>query len=180
MQRQRLRSIFVWFCLPLLSSLAFIFSLRAEDQSLNPLSAEEKRFDLDGNQQLSDVESRFMIKILTQEVLTGIIFSEQEIRQLVRPPLDGRRRGGQGGNPFGGEINSRRVQPQELEIKDGLPTVLGRETFEILSYQGEELMRDTHLSGLEFVKFQLENGGTDKAQLYFEYQHPPRASVFHA
>ena len=181
MQTQWLQSIFVWLCLILLASPIFIFSLRAEDQPSNPLSTEEKRFDLDGNQQLSNVESRFMIEILTQEVLTSTTFSEREIRQLGRRSSGGRRRGGpggRGGNPFGGEINSRRVQPQELEIKDGSPTILDRETFEILSYQGEEVMVDTYLSGLEFVKFQLENGGTDKAQLYFMNTNTHRGHPF--
>jgi len=140
----------------------------AEDISTNPLSTEEKRFDLDGDQKISSVERQFMIEILAQETLIGTIFSEQEIRQLGRP-LSGRRsrRKGRGINPFGSEINSRRVQPEELKMKDGSSTILHREIFEILSYQGEEVMVDTHLSGLEFVKFQLENAGTDKAQLYF-------------
>ena len=165
MQTQWLQSIFVWLCLTLMANPIFIFSLQAEDPPPNPLSTEEKRFDLDDNQQLSDVESRFMIEILTQEVLTGTTFSEREIRQLGQRPSGGRSRSK--GRGQRGEVNSRRVQPQELEIKDGSPTIPDRETFEILSYQGDELRRDTHLSGLEFVKFQLENGGTDKAQLYF-------------
>ena len=165
MQTQWLQSIFVWLCLTLMANPIFIFSLQAEDPPPNPLSTAEKRFDLDDNQQLSDVESRFMIEILTQEVLTGTTFSEREIRQLGQRPSGGRSRSK--GRGQRGEVNSRRVQPQELEIKDGSPTIPDRETFEILSYQGDELRRDTHLSGLEFVKFQLENGGTDKAQLYF-------------
>jgi len=165
MQTQWLQSIFVWLCLTLMANPIFIFSLQAEDPPPNPLSTEEKRFDLDDNQQLSDVESRFMIEILTQKVLTGTTFSEREIRQLGQQPSG--RRSRSKGRGQRGEVNSRRVQPQELEIKDGSPTIPDRETFEILSYQGDELRRDTHLSGLEFVKFQLENGGTDKAQLYF-------------
>ena len=96
MQIQWLQSIFVWLCLALLASPTFIFSLLAEDHSPNPLSAEEKRFDLDGNQQLSDVEIQFMIEILTREVLTDTTFSEREIRQLGRRSSGGRRRGGPG------------------------------------------------------------------------------------
>ncbi len=56
--------------------------------------------------------------------------------------------------------------PEEIDFVDGVATIPDRETFKKLSYQGEVRM-DTYLNDLEHVKFQLENAGTDEAQLYF-------------
>ena len=44
------------------------------------------------------------------------------------------------------------------------PTV---KTFKKLSYQGLEVLRDTHLVGLEYVKFNVENVNTGHSQIYF-------------
>ncbi|MGE3164391.1 MAG: PEP/pyruvate-binding domain-containing protein [Planctomycetota bacterium] len=70
-------------------------------------------------------------------------------------------RGGEGGS--GGKV----VQPEELGPEQGAARLTDRETFERLSYQGQEVMVDTQLAGLEFVKFQLEGAGTDSPRLYF-------------
>lgn len=60
----------------------------------------------------------------------------------------------------------RPLAPEEVEFHDGVATIPDRETFKKLSFQGEVRV-DTYLNDLEHVKFQIENAGTDKAQLYF-------------
>lgn len=77
-------------------------------------------------------------------------------------PQRGGSRNGRGGTPSG-----KRLNPEDLEIKDGRATVPDRETFQTLSYKGPDVMIDRHLADQEFVKFQLENAGTDKAQLFW-------------
>ena len=74
-------------------------------------------------------------------------------------------RGGRGGS--GGETASERQDPEQVELQNGAATLPDRETFEKLSYQGSEVMIDTHLDGNEFVKFQIERADTDTPQLYF-------------
>lgn len=61
----------------------------------------------------------------------------------------------------------RRIEPEELDFKDGTATIPDRETFRKLSYQGEEVMIDVQLTNLEFVKFQIEDVATGKPVLYF-------------
>jgi hypothetical protein len=56
--------------------------------------------------------------------------------------------------------------PEELEFRDGVATIPDRETFEKLAFTGKVRV-DTYLNDLEHVKFQIENAGTDKPQLYF-------------
>ena len=77
----------------------------------------------------------------------------------------GSRRGGFGG--FGRGGGGPRLSPAELPDEIGEADVPDRTTFERLSYQGEEVMIDTHLTGLEFVKFQIENATTDTPDTYF-------------
>lgn len=81
-------------------------------------------------------------------------------------------RGGFGGTP------GKRVEPEDLEFSQGVAVIPDRETFEKLSYQGPEVMRDGYLAGLEFVKFIVEHAQTDKVKVYFmnteNYRaHPP-------
>tara|TARA_R110002094_G_scaffold16941_5_gene28485 strand:- start:288 stop:2729 length:2442 start_codon:yes stop_codon:yes gene_type:complete len=82
------------------------------------------------------------------------------------------RGGGRGG--FGGRGRGSREDgydvtpsPSELRPEDGTGVVKDMEHFRELSYQGEEVMIDTHLADHEFVKFQIENADSDKPQLYF-------------
>lgn len=84
-------------------------------------------------------------------------------------------RGGRGG--FGGG-SGERVEPEDLTFEQGVAAIPDRETFEKLSYQGPEVMRDGYLAGLEFVKFIVEGAQTDKVRVYFmnteNYRaHPP-------
>ena len=88
----------------------------------------------------------------------------------------GERREGRGGpgRRFGsGRTSEKLLAPEDLEFIDGVASVADRATFKKLSYQGPEVLIDTHLDGLQFVKFQIEklsareNGGDVKPQLYF-------------
>ncbi len=97
-----------------------------------------------------------------------------EMRELAppRPPRGGRgpgRRGPGGRGPgFGPQPeNVDRQSPDEIEIKDGAATIPDRAAFEALSYQGEDVMIDTHLAGNQFVKFQIEGADGDNPELYF-------------
>ncbi|MCA8952263.1 MAG: hypothetical protein KDE27_22320 [Planctomycetes bacterium] len=89
------------------------------------------------------------------------------------------RRGGFPGGPGGGfpggpggrigrdRGDGRRVAPEDVERADGVAIVPDRATFEELSYQGEEVMIDTQLANLEFVKFIVADAGSDHPAIYF-------------
>jgi hypothetical protein len=56
---------------------------------------------------------------------------------------------------------------EEIKPVDGTVTVPDRATFEALSYEGTEVLIDTHLEDLEFVKFYLLDANTENPKLYF-------------
>lgn len=133
------------------------------------LSQDEKRFDLDNSGSLSITEKELMVKVVRTEKARGVKFSQNEISEM---------RDGQGNRPrnrgrVGGRRSSRgspsgpRLSPEQVEFKDGTATIPDRETFRKLSYQGTEVLIDTQLIGLEYVKFQVENTFTQNPQLYF-------------
>ena len=132
------------------------------------LSVDEKRFDLDGNSELSDTEKQLMFRVMRLEATRGNKFSESEIRQMQSGERDRSRRRGGGGRGRGSrEPSGPRLDPEQVKFKDGAATVPDRETFEKLSYQGTDVRIDTQLTGIEFVKFQIENTHTQNPQLYF-------------
>ncbi len=55
----------------------------------------------------------------------------------------------------------------EIDAEDGMVTIPDRATFEALSYEGDQVLIDTHLEDLEFVKFYLLNANTDNPTVYF-------------
>ena len=55
-----------------------------------------------------------------------------------------------------------------IEQRDGAVAIPDRNTFEALSYQGERVVVDTHLIGLEYLKFYL-----------FAIAHRPPGCLFH-
>ena len=57
---------------------------------------------------------------------------------------------------FGPQPGTVEEKLQRRLDEDGAATIPDRAAFETLSYQGEEVMIDTHLAGNEFVKFQIE------------------------
>lgn len=138
----------------------------------NALSQEMKRFDLNNDGQLSADEEAIRVEVIALESFSDTQFSEREIRQMYGVQGDGfdrrggRSRGGGGFRGFEGG-SGRRLNPEEVEFHDGTATIPDRETFKKLSYQGLEVLRDTHLAGIEYVKFNVENVGTTQPQLYF-------------
>ena len=134
------------------------------------LSVDEKRFDLDRNDELSEAEKQLMFRVMRLEAARGNKFSAQEIREMLRGEQGdrSRRRGGFGRGGRGSrEPSGPRLDPEQVAFKDGAATIPDRETFKKLSYQGTEVRIDTQLIGIEFVKFQIENTHTQNPQLYF-------------
>lgn len=56
---------------------------------------------------------------------------------------------------------------KSISFTDGAVMIPDRATFEALSYQGKEVVIDTHLTDLEFVKFYLLDVNTDHPKVYF-------------
>ena len=54
-----------------------------------------------------------------------------------------------------------------IEFRDGTTAIADRETFEEMSYQGREVLIDTHLEDLEYLKFYFLDMHTDTPKLYF-------------
>ena len=132
------------------------------------LSVDEKRFDLDQNDELSEAEKQLMFRVMRAEAARGNKFSAQEIREMQGGERDrSRGRGGFGRRRGSREPSGPRLDPEQVAFKDGAATIPDRETFKKLSYQGTEVRIDTQLIGIEFVKFQIENTHTQNPQLYF-------------
>ena len=152
------------FACVLMFSLIFVLRTWTQDG----LSKEEKRFDLDQNSELSDAEKQLMFRVMRIEASRGNKLSAQEIRQMQSGQRDrSRRRGGFGRGRGSREPSGPRLDPEQVKFKDGAATVPDRETFKKLSYQGTDVRIDTQLTGIEFVKFQIENTHTPNPQLYF-------------
>lgn len=133
----------------------------------NKLSVDEKRFDLDKNDELSEAEKALMIRVMRLEDARGTRFSESQIREM-QSGQQGRSRGRGGfGRRRSRAPSGPRLDPEQVQFRDGAATVPDRETFEKLSYQGTEVRIDTQLTGIEFVKFQIERTHTQNPQLYF-------------
>ena len=91
-------------------------------------------------------------------------------------PGGGRNRNSGGRGGFGG--SRERIEPKDLKFEMGVAAVPDRELFVKLSYQGKDVGRDPYLADIQYVKFILEDPGTDAARLYFmntgNYRaHPP-------
>ena len=128
----------------------------------------KKRFDLDQNNTLSGAEQQLMFRVMRLEAARGNKFSAQEISEMQ----GGERERSRGRGRFGRGRGSRepsgpRLDPEQVKFKDGTATIPDRETFKKLSYQGTDVRIDTQLTGIEFVKIQIENTHTQNPQLYF-------------
>ncbi len=53
-----------------------------------------------------------------------------------------------------------------LDASDGVAIVPDRATFEFLSYQGDDVARDSYLAGLEYVKFYITKSNTARPLVY--------------
>ena len=76
--------------------LVFLSLVAVNASAQNTLSEEEKRFDLNGNGQLSADEKEIMIDTIALEALTGVQFTAQEIRAEFGGSERGRRGGRRG------------------------------------------------------------------------------------
>ncbi len=85
--------------------------------------------------------------------------------------------GGRGGRGGFGEASGERKMPNEIEFKDGAATIPDLDTFHRLSYQGDEVMIDTPLVGLEFVKFVVADVGSENECIYFMNTKTHRAHM---
>ena len=91
----QLRHIIV---LPFVTLLALLMLISVNSPAQSALSAEDKRFDLNGNGQLSEDEKEIMIEIITLEAFTGVQFTDQEIRER-QGESESRRGGGRRRGP---------------------------------------------------------------------------------
>ncbi|MCP5113742.1 MAG: hypothetical protein GY953_23145, partial [bacterium] len=57
--------------------------------------------------------------------------------------------------------------PAKLAFKDGVDRIPAHAMYKKRSYQGPDVMIDTGLRGIEYVKYQFEKLDTDKPLLYF-------------
>lgn len=62
-----------------------------------------------------------------------------------------------------------------IDSVDGVVCIHDFATFQQLSYQGQEVLIDTHLEGLEYVKFYLLDVDTDNPRVYFMNTETHRA-----
>lgn len=68
----------------------------------------------------------------------------------------GRGAGRGGGGGFFGGAPGPRIEPRDLSYDLGVARIEDREAFAKLSYKGPDVMRDSYLANLEFVKFVIE------------------------
>ena len=161
---KRKHVIITLFLCVLVFSLAVVLNTWTQDD----LSEDEKRFDLNQNDELSESEKQLMFRVMRLEAARGNKFSAQQIREMQSGQGNrSRRRGGFGGRRGSREPTGPRLNPEQVAFKDGAATIPDRETFEKLSYQGTDVRIDTQLTGIEFVKFQIERTHTQNPQLYF-------------
>lgn len=125
--------------------------------------------DQDGDGELFDDEvseaSRYLL-VLDKNADGKIDAAELAPEFRRRGP--GGRRGGPGGGGRGEPREGGAIQPADLERKDGVARIPDRATFKEMGYQGDEVMIDTQLRGIEFVKFQIEDAAAaDQSRIYF-------------
>ena len=79
--------------IPFATLLALFLLIPVNASAQNRLSEEDKRFDLNGNGQLSENETEIMLEIITLEAFTGVQLTAQEIRERQGESESGRRGG---------------------------------------------------------------------------------------
>ena len=97
--------------------LAFLALVAVNASAQNTLSQEEKRFDLNGNDRLSEDEKEIMIDTIALEALTGVQFTAQEIREEHGGSERGRR-GGRRGPRRAEKIVSRFDTDKDGQLND--------------------------------------------------------------
>ncbi len=84
-------------------------------------------------------------------------------------------RGMRGGPREAGGENRSLIRPEDLDPRDGAAVIPDREMFADFSYQGSEVLIDSGLIGLEFVKFIVVDARSDSPTLYFMNTETHRA-----
>ncbi|MCY4402572.1 MAG: hypothetical protein OXD54_08365 [Candidatus Poribacteria bacterium] len=153
-----------------ISTIVLIFSLSIvlNTWSQESLTKDESRFDFDQNGELSSIEKDFMTRVTRIESESGVQLSDAMIRELrnrLRETPQTRNRTGRSRGSR--QPTGPRLNPEQVQFKDGAATVPDRDTFKKLAYQGTDVKIDTQLIGIEYVKFQVENTNTQNPQLYF-------------
>lgn len=91
-------------------------------------------------------------------------------REEPRRPDRGPGGRGPGGFPpdfFNQSGPSERIPPEKVEFRDGAARIPDHATYHKLSYRGQQVLIDTFLADLEFVKFTLNDASKKDRQLYF-------------
>ena len=60
-----------------------------------------------------------------------------------------------------------RIEPEDLTPDLGSAAIPDRETFDKMSYRGEEVGRDGYLANLQFVKFCIDKANPATPKIYF-------------
>jgi hypothetical protein len=84
------------------------------------------------------------------------------------PPGPPGRAGGRGRGALGVPPGMAALEPDEIPAEDGAATIPDMETFHQLSYQGIDVLVDTQLRGVEFVKFVITGADGGEPKTYFQ------------
>jgi hypothetical protein len=84
------------------------------------------------------------------------------------PGMPPGRGGGRGRGGVGGVPGAAPLEPNEVPPEDGAATIPDMETFQRLSYQGVDVLVDTQLRGVEFVKFVITGADSGDPKTYFQ------------
>lgn len=126
-----------------------------------------KALDKDGDGELFDdevAEAARSLDVLDRDNDDVVSAAELSPRRSGRGGFGGFGGFGRGGDNDGYDTTPK---PSELRPEDGAGDIADMAKFRELSYQGPEVMIDTHLADMEFVKFQIESADSDEPQLYF-------------
>lgn len=113
-----------------MSSLAIVLTTWTQ----NTLAKEEMGFDLDRDGELSMSEKELMVRVMRLEDARGTQFSGRQIRELQGGWRDGgsRRKGGFGRRGSSRGPSGPRLDPEQVQFKDGAAIISDRETFKKL------------------------------------------------
>ena len=122
-----------------------------------------KALDTDGDGVISTEEIEAAEKSLKQIDKNG----DGKLRADELSPRFGGRSSRKGRSSRGGVVSSQRTPPENLSLTNGTGRIPDLATFDKLSYQGEEVLIDTHLANWQFVKFQIVDVDKCEPVTYF-------------
>lgn len=122
-----------------------------------------KALDTDGDGVISTEEIEAAEKSLKQIDKNG----DGKLRADELIPRFGGRSSRKGRSSRGGVVSSQRTPPENLSLTNGTGRIQDLATFDKLSYQGEEVLIDTHLANWQFVKFQIVDVDKCEPVTYF-------------